>query len=53
MTDCSDKIEEGHGSCLCPLCDNEIEAFDTFKVVTAHGSKYLVHSVCLEDEGDD
>lgn len=51
--DYSDKIETGHPSCCCPLCDDEISEFDSAHIVTAHGSQYLVHTSCLEPEEDE
>lgn len=41
---------------LCPFCDNAIEAFDSCRVVEAHGLRFLVHEICLdtaEDEEDE
>jgi hypothetical protein len=51
--DLSEQIEEGHAGCLCPLCDNPIDADDKYKVVNAHGNVYLVHADCVELEDDE
>lgn len=48
----SDKIDEGHPGCLCPLCDQEILSFEAATIADAHGSQYLVHTSCLEEDED-
>jgi hypothetical protein len=40
------KIEEGHDSCLCPLCDDAIVDGESHMVVIAHMCKYIVHKAC-------
>lgn len=53
MEDLSDRIEEGHGSCLCPLCDDEISVFDVSVIVEAHGALYLIHKNCIHDVAEE
>lgn len=52
MTQPDDAIEEGHAGCLCPLCDNEICAWEAHTVLVAHGSKYIVHQICFDALAD-
>jgi hypothetical protein len=35
----------------CPFCDNAIEEIHEHKIVVQHGSKFLAHAEC-EDEED-
>lgn len=58
MIDLETEIEEGHGGCVCPLCDDAVLKHDAHVVVIAHGCKYIVHDACValleqEDEDDE
>lgn len=48
MADISSIVAPGDLPC-CPLCDNEIREYEPACLVTAHGSKALAHSFCVED----
>jgi hypothetical protein len=52
MIDYSDKIQRGTDGC-CPLCDCDIREYERSEVVTAHGSQYLCHADCLDEDEDD
>jgi len=53
MKSFSSEIEPMHPSGICALCDNALEAWEPTQIVQAHGCKYLVHSMCAEEVGDD
>jgi hypothetical protein len=60
MMDLETEVDEGHGGCVCPLCDNAVMKWEPHEVVVAHGCKYIVHKDCVvqldretEDEEDD
>ena len=46
--DMSEYFQPGALPC-CPVCDNEIQDWDEYCVITAHGSAALAHRWCIED----
>lgn len=46
LLDMSCDFESGDFPC-CPVCDNEIMAWEPVCLITAHGSKAAAHSICV------